>query len=194
MVTDPPASPQPRMNAPMDDKKMEAALSWLEKCIAIISTLFNSNFAAALILLRFIRPTASFLFVLVGDFSQLAVVLLRIVARYAEIAAGVLESVNEKYFRRDPTTSLGDNEGEQVPTSDNNSTEKQPSTPSRPQEPSLASEKMTASVSNAIISTQKKKQRKKSDSKKALGKAKILQLREHRLKMGLKVASKADAC
>ena len=50
------------------------------------------------------------------------------------------------------------------------------------------------SASIAIVSTQKKKQRKKSDSKKVLGKAKIQQLREYRLKMGLKVASKADAC
>jgi hypothetical protein len=33
----PPATPQPRRTIlPMDDKKMEVALSWIEKCIAII--------------------------------------------------------------------------------------------------------------------------------------------------------------
>ncbi len=39
------------------------------------------------------------------------------------------------------------------------------------------------------------KEKKNPDDKKAKGRAKILQLREQRLKMGLKVASnKADAC
>ena len=86
------ATPQRRTTVPsMDDKKIEAALSWIEKCFAIISTLSYSNLAAALMVLQFIRPTASFFLVLLGDFSQLAVVFLRIVARHAEIAAGALE-------------------------------------------------------------------------------------------------------
>lgn len=129
-------------------------------------------------------------------------VLLRIVARYAEIAAGVLESVNEKHFRRDSTISLGDEDGDDtVPTRDNYlkvNVEKQPSTPpSRTEKPSLASETMNSSKATSVsldanASVQRKKD--KSDSKKAVGKAKILQLREQRLKMGLKVASKADAC
>ncbi len=52
-----------------------------------------------------------------------------------------------------------------------------------------------ASVSDANVSVQKKvNEKKKPDDKKAKGRAKILQLREQRLKMGLKVASNADAC
>ena len=196
----PPPTPQRRNTIPMDDTKMEVALSWIEKCIAIISTLSYSNVAAALMLLRLIRPTASFFVVLAVDFSRLAVVLLRIVARYAEIAAGVLESVNEKHLRRDPTSSLNDdNDDDEVPTLDNYSkvdAEKQPpSTPSRNRnhEPSLPSEmnRKVTNVSDVNVSVQKKM---KPDTKKALGRAKILQLREKRLKMGLKVASKTDAC
>ena len=194
MNPSPPATPQPQrvMAAPIDESKMEVALSWLEKCIAIISTLSYSNVAAVLMLLWFIRPTASFFLVLVRDFSQLAAVFLRIVATYAEIAAGVLESVNEKHFRQDATCSFNDdNDNDDVPTPlDNYSKvdpEKQPLTPSRNHERS----KMT-SASDAKVSAQKKK--KKPNTKKALGREKIMLLREKRLKMGLKVASKADAC
>ncbi len=107
-------------------------------------------------------------------------------------------SYSDKLLSTNMCSTTTTNDGED--RSDNYSkanVEKQPLTPSRPQEPSLASEKMNSKAviaSNAIVSAQKKKQRKKSDSKKVLGKAKIQQLREHRLKMGLKVASKADAC
>ncbi|KAL7496275.1 hypothetical protein ACHAWT_004826 [Skeletonema menzelii] len=200
----PPPTPQRRNTIPMDDNKMDVALSWIEKCIAIISTLSYSNVAAALMLLRLIRPTASFFTVLAVDFSRLAVVILRIVARYAEIAAGFLESVNEKHLRRDPTScSLNDDNDndDEFPTFDNYSkvdTGKQPSTPPlRNHESSLPSEmnRKVTSDSNVNVSVQKKQKKKtKPDTKKALGRAKILQLREKRLKMGLKVANKADAC
>ena len=201
----PPPTPQRRNTIPMDDNKMEGALSWIEKCIAIISTLSYSNVAAALMLLRLIRPTASFFTVLAVDFSRLAVVILRIVARYAEIAAGFLESVNEKHLRRDPTSccSLNDDNDndDEFPTLDNYSkvdTGKQPSTPPlRNHESSLPSEmnRKVTSVRDVNVSVQKKQKKKtKPDTKKALGRAKILQLREKRLKMGLKVANKADAC
>ena len=180
------------MTVPMDDEKMEAALSWIEKCIAIISTLSYSNLAAALMLLRFVRPTASFFLVLVGDFSQLAVVLLRIVAKLAEIAASALETVNETHFRTRSNT-LDDDDV----TRDNYSkddVEKQPPIPSRAHESSLSSEmsRKATIVSDGNVSVlQKKKKKKKSGTKKAQGRAKILQLREKRLKMGLKVA---DGC
>lgn len=189
MDSPPPATPQ-RMTVPMNDEKIEAALSWIEKCIAIISTLSYSNLAAALMLLRFIRPTASFFLVLVGDFSQLAVVFLRIVAKLAETAASALESVNETHFRTRSNTTLDDDD---VPTLDNYSkddVEKQPPIPSRAHESSLSSEmnRKATIVSDVNVSVQKKK---KSGTKKAQGRAKILQLRENRLKMGLKVA---DGC
>eukprot|EP00984_Skeletonema_dohrnii_P036740 scaffold38062_cov194-Skeletonema_dohrnii-CCMP3373.AAC.2 len=194
MNPSPPATPQRRMTVPMDDEKMEAALSWIEKCIAIISTLSYSNLAAALMLLRFVRPTASFFLVLVGDFSQLAVVFLRIVAKLAEAAASALESVNETHFRTRSNT-LDDDD---VPTRDNYSkddVEKQPPIPSRAHESSLSSEMNRKAyeyiVSDVNVSVQKKKEKKKSGTKKAQGRAKILQLREKRLKMGLKVA---DGC
>ena len=195
----PPATPhQRRMAAPIDESKMEIALYWLEKCIAIIATLSYSNVAAVLMLLRFIRPTASFFLVLVRDFSHLAVVFLRIVARYGEIAAGALESVNEKHFRHDATSSFNDgNDNVPTPPLDNFSKvdpEKLPLTPSKNHERSMPSEmnNRVTSASDVNVSVQKKKT--KPDTKKALGREKIMQLREKRLKMGLKVASEADAC
>jgi hypothetical protein len=148
-------------------------------------------------LLRFIRPTASFFLVLVGDFSQLAVVFLRIVARYAEIAAGAIELVNETYFGRDAKSSLNDD----VPAVNKYSTmvevEQQPKTPSsRAHESSLPPEmnnKEATNVTDVSVSAQTKK-KKPETKKKAMGRIKIMQLREKRLKMGLKVASKADGC
>ena len=191
-----PATPQRRTTVPsMDDKKIEAALSWIEKCFAIISTLSYSNLAAALMVLQFIRPTASFFLVLLGDFSQLAVVFLRIVARHAEIAAGALEIVNEKYFGRDATNSSS---GDDVRTLDNYAeaeVEQHLKTPPRAHnETTLPQEnrnKATNMLSGVSVSVQKKK-KEKPETKKSLGRTKIMQLREKRRKMGLKVASKTD--
>jgi len=188
----PQATPQPRRTIPsiMDDEKLAVALSWIEKCITIISTLSYSHVAAALMLLRFVRPAASFFLVLVGDFSKLAVVFLRIVARHAEIAAGALELVNETYFGRDAKNSSNDD----VPTA-MEVEEQLPKTPPRTHQSSLHQERnqtnLTVTDTSASASAPKKKE---PEAKKAMGRIKIMELRQRRLQLGLKVASKADGC
>ena len=193
MDTSPSATPD-RRNGPMDDIEMEAALTWMEKCIAMFPTLSYSKLAAVLMLLRFIRPAASFLLVLAGDFSQLAVVLLRIISRHTEIAAGALEVVNEKYFGRDASPSR------HAPTFNNNSdneTEiKQETSPScGAGESSLRQESIQRKViSGEKASSSVQKQKKKApETKKTRGRAAVRALREKRLRMGLKVAHKGDS-
>ena len=176
----------------MDDIEMEAALTWMEKCIAMFPTLSYSKLAAVLMLLRFIRPAASFLLVLAGDFSQLAVVLLRIISRHAEIAAGALELVNEKYFGRDSTSR-------HVPTFNNNSEnlkEMKHETWSGAGESSLRQESIQRKVisgEKASSSALKQKKKAPETSKKTRGRAAVMALREKRLRMGLKVANKGDS-
>jgi hypothetical protein len=173
----------------MDDMEVEAALTWMEKCIAMFPTLSYSKLAAVLMLLRFIRPAASFLLVLAGDFGQLAVVLLRIISRHTEIAAGALELVNEKYFGRDASPSR------HAPTFENNSDNVKEETWLGAGESSLRQE----SIQRKVISGEKefssvqKQKRKAPETKKTRGRAKIQALREKRLRMGLKVANKGDS-
>lgn len=176
----------------MDDMEMEAALTWIEKCVAMFPTLLScSKLAAVLMLLRFIRPAASFLLVLAGDFSQLAVVLLRIISRHTEIAAGALELVNEKYFGRDATPSS------HAPTFENSSDNlkemKQETWPGAG-ESSLRQESIQRKVigGEKASSTVQKQKKKAPETKKTRGRAKIQALREKRLRMGLKVANKGD--
>lgn len=191
MGTSPPATPN-RRNGPMDDMEMEAALTWIEKCIAMFPTRSYSKLAAVLMLLRFIRPAASFLLVLAGDFSQLAVVLLRIISRHTEIAAGALELANEKYFGRDFSPSR------HAPTLENSSEnlkETKQETWSGAGGSSLRQESIQRQVINGEkVPTSVQKQKKKApETKKTRGRAKIQALREKRLRMGLKVANKGDS-
>ncbi len=178
----------------MENMEVEAALTWIEKCIAMFPTLSCSKLAAVLMLLRFIRPAASFLLVLAGDFSQLAVVLLRIISRHTEIAAGALELVNENYFGRDSSPSRHD------PTFENNSENlkemKQETWPGAG-ESSLRQESIQRKViSGEKVSSSVQKQKKKApdpETKKTRGRAAVRALREKRLRMGLKVANKGDS-
>ena len=191
---DPSPSTPERRTVPMDGKEMEAlALTWIEKCIAIFPSLSYGNLAAALMLLRFIRPAASFFLVLVGDFSHLAVVLLRIIARHAEIAAGALEFVNEKYFGRDAKTTSTSSD---VPTLDNDSENSAEVEQQRMETPQAgASSRRQEKINGKMVSggTSASGHKKKTpETKKARGRAKIMELREKRLRMGLKVANKGD--
>lgn len=188
MNLSPPANHE-RPASSMDDNKMETALTWIEKCIAIFSALSYSNLAAAVVLLRLIRPTVSFLVALLGDFNELAVVFLRIFARHAEIAARALELVNEKYFVRNAKSSCDVN----VPTAlDNNYlTVKM----MKHETPSMDdSSRLVSDVKAAANDSAQKKKNKKPETKKSRGMVKIMELRENRRRMGLKVASKSDGC
>lgn len=177
----------------MDDIEMEAALTWMEKCIAMFPTLSYSKLAAVLMLLRFIRPAASFLLVLAGDFSQLAVVLLRIISRHTEIAAGALELVNERYFGRDASPSR------HAPTFNNNSDNDTEMNRKLNRLGAGESILRQESIQLKVISGEKasspvQKQKKKApETKKARGRAAVMALREKRLRMGLKVANKGDS-
>ena len=110
-------------------------------------------------------------------------VFLRIAAGLAEVLASSIELVNDNYFRRDMVdcssdyrTNEDENDSKRVVV------EKKRTARQMNHEP--------IDITNGKCSMQKKK--KKSETKKARGRAKISQLRHERLSVGLPVASEAD--